>query len=136
MGSKTKKGTGAKARKNKQINLLELIPIRDSKWTHQENNKELIRLLRPRFKTPLGKRIGSRLNPKPTYNIHLDEFGTAVWKLCNGKLSVGEIGDIIKIQFGESVEPLYPRLAEFFRILELNKLIKFKPKTDHTKSGK
>lgn len=101
-------------------NLLDFIPVRKLEWSSQEKNKDQLRILKPRFDTKLGKRMGKRLNLKETYNINLDDYGTAVWRLMDGKLTVREIGEMLKTQFGESVEPLYPRLAAFLRILETN----------------
>ncbi len=112
-----------KAKQKKPKNLLTLIPIRDCKWTKQEQKPELIRILKPRFDTRLGEKVGSKLKLKSTYNINLDEYGTAVWRLCDGKQTVKEIGEILKTEFDSDVEPLYPRLATFFQILEANKVL-------------
>lgn len=87
-----------------------------------------MRIVKPRFDTKLGKKLGKRLKIKPTFNVNLDEYGTAVWRLCDGKLTVREIGELLKTQFDEDVEPLYPRLAAFFRLLEANELIDLKSK--------
>lgn len=117
--SKSRTTKGKKAR-----NLLKLTPIRNCKWTTQKKNPDLIRILKPRFDTKIGKKLGNRLKLKPTFNINLDEYGTAVWRLCDGKLTVEEIGEILKTQFAKDVEPLYPRLAAFLRILEANEVLK------------
>jgi hypothetical protein len=116
-GSKRKATKAKKAR-----NLLKLTPVRNCKWTTQKKNP--IRILKPRFDTKIGKKLGNRLKLKPTFNINLDEYGTAVWRLCDGKLTVEEIGEILKTQFAQDVEPLYPRLAAFLRILEANEVLK------------
>ena len=117
------------ARKSKQkINLLTLIPVRKSKWSRQKTDPNLVRILKPRFDTALGKRVGKRLKVEETFNINLDEYGTAVWRLIDGKLTVKEIGEILKTQFDADIEPLYPRLAAFLRILEGQKVIEFKKK--------
>ena len=110
-------------RKKKDDNLLDMIPVRNCKWTRQEENKELVRIVKPRFDTKLGKSIGKKLKLKPTFNVNLDEYGTAVWRLFDGKLTVREIGEILRTQFGDTVEPLYERLAAFLKILKTNELI-------------
>jgi hypothetical protein len=126
----TKKGKikGRSNRSKKQINLLDLIPFRTCKWSHQQDNPELIRILKPRFDTKMGKRLGEKFTKKEAVNINLDEYGTAVWRNIDGKLTVGEIGENLSTEFGESVEPLFPRLASFLRILEGQKVIDFKKK--------
>ena len=121
---KNKSKPGVKKSKQR-INLLTLIPIRKSKWSRQKANPDLVRILKPRFNSALGKRVGKRLKVKETFNINLDEYGTAVWRLIDGKLTVKEIGEILKTQFDSDVEPLYPRLAAFLRILEGQKVIEF-----------
>jgi hypothetical protein len=123
------KDKGKSKKSKKQINLLELIPVRTSKWTRRQDNPELIRILKPRFDTKLGKRLGEKFTKKESVNINLDEYGTAVWRNIDGKLTVGEIGENLSIEFGETVEPLYPRLASFLRILEGQKVIDFKNKS-------
>ena len=52
------------------------------------------------------------------FNVNLDQYGTAVWRLFDGKLTVREIGEILKTRFGDTVEPLYARLAAFLKILK------------------
>ena len=42
----------------KEMNLLEMIPERNCKWTRQKNDQQLIRILKPRFDTKFGE------NPK------------------------------------------------------------------------
>ena len=49
------------------------------------------------------------------------------WDVSEDEL-LKEIAEILKTEFGESVEPLYPRLGEFFRILESNDLLIMKSK--------
>jgi len=125
---KHKKKGKVSTKSKKEMNLLEMIPARTCKWTRQKNDQQLIRILKPRFDTELGKKIGKKLKIKKNYNINLDEYGTAVWRLCDGKLTVHEIGEHLRTQFGEDIEPLYPRLAAFLRILKSNDVIILKPK--------
>lgn len=64
-------------------------------------------------------RIAQKLlkKPKITY-IHLDENGSFIWPLIDGKSSIFELGKAVDEHFGESAHPLYERLAKFFRILD------------------
>jgi len=64
---KSKKPSGSKNKAEKVKNLLILIPVRNCKWTRKPENKELIRLFKPKFKSKLGKRVGKKLDIKPTY---------------------------------------------------------------------
>jgi hypothetical protein len=130
------KGKGQSNKSKKKINLLNLIPVRTCKWTRQQDKPELIRILKPRFDTKLGKRLGKKFTNKGAVNINLDEYGTSVWRIIDGKLTVGEIGDNLSTEFGDSVEPLYPRLAAFLRILEGQRVIDFKKQLSKKKIKK
>jgi hypothetical protein len=49
--------------------------------------------------------------------MDLDEIGSSVWNMFDGKSSLLEIGKKLSSKFGDRVEPLYPRLAQFVKIL-------------------
>ena len=55
--------------------------------------------------------------PKVSY-IHLDELGSFVWPLLDGKTDITAIGERVEQEFGEKANPLYERLAQYFRILD------------------
>lgn len=67
----------------------------------------------------LANRIAQKMlkKPKITY-IHLDENGSFVWPLIDGKSSISELGKAVDEHFGEAAHPLYERLAKFFQILD------------------
>ena len=109
--------------KKKESNLLDMVPTRTCEWTRQKEHPELVRILKARFDTKFGEHLGKKLNLDKTYNINLDEYGTAVWRLCDGKMTVRDIGEILKTQFNEEIEPLYPRLAAFLKVLKSNDTI-------------
>ena len=49
---------------------------------------------------------------------HLDELGSFIWQRIDGVYTVGELAGPVKEQFGEAAEPLYPRIARYFQVLE------------------
>ena len=115
-----------KEKKEKSVNLLDLIPVRNIEWEKIEEG--LVALLKPKFKHPfLKKHILTRLK-NPFYRIKLDSVGSFVWELCDGNLTVKEIAESLKDEFGDKVEPLYDRLALFLQSLEKNHFIEFKGK--------
>lgn len=117
-----KKSTGEETTNN----LLDLIPVRNIKWEKKEGS--LIVLLKPKFKHPfLKKHILPRLK-RPFYKIKLDSVGSFIWENCNGNLTVKELAENLKNEFGDKVEPLYDRLALFLQSLEKNGFIEFKRK--------
>ncbi len=74
-------------------------------------------VLAPRFKGRAGKALVDLLRREQTYNLKLDEVGSAVWELIDGVRDVGGICDEMVGRFGESIEPALPRLLEFLRML-------------------
>ena len=107
---------------NPSVNLLDLQPERSMNFeTHED---ETVTILVPKFN---GKILGKYLQPRlkhPYMHIHLDDFGSFVWNMCDGKTTVRQIGDGLRTKFGESVEPVNERLALFIRQLESSSYIK------------
>ena len=69
--------------------------------------------------TGLMNRIAQKIFKKPKISyIHLDELGSFTWKLIDGQTPITNMGDPVKETFGEAAEPLFPRLAKYFSILE------------------
>lgn len=59
-------------------------------------------------------------------NIHLEEFGSFIWPLIDGKKDIVAIGELVKEHFGEKAEPLYERLAYYFSMLERYEFVTMK----------
>ena len=94
-------------------NLLDLIPERTKAFRDEENGT--VTVLVPRFGDGKMGRFLQRFIGKSPITLHLDEIGTAVWRLCDGRRSVYEIGGRLKEQFGDRIEPVYERLGVFLR---------------------
>lgn len=60
--------------------------------------------------------------PKISY-VHLDEMGSFLWPLLDGTKTIIDLGVDVEKEFGDKAQPLYPRLAKFFQILESYKFI-------------
>lgn len=72
-------------------------------------------------------KVAQKLFKKPKISyIHLDEMGSFVWPLIDGERNITDIGVFVKEHFGEKAEPLYERLAKYFKVLESYGFIKFK----------
>ncbi len=105
-------------------NYLEGIPFRnpDIEWKVEEEKVTL-----EIKNTGLFNRIAQKFFKKPKISyVHLDEMGSFVWPLVEGDKNLIELGEFVKEHFGEKAEPLYERLAEYFRILESYNFIKWK----------
>ena len=64
------------------------------------------------------KRLFEPRHKSPYIKIKLDDIGSEIWLLCDGKRTVGEIAELAKEKFQERIEPRYERLGVFFRQLE------------------
>ena len=61
--------------------------------------------------------IAQKLFGKPRYTkIHLDD---------NGRKTVEDIAALVKDEFGEKAEPLYPRIVKYFQIMESYHFVNF-----------
>lgn len=57
----------------------------------------------------------------PQYKkVELDEFGSTVFLLIDGKRTVKEIGEILDSKYGEKIHPLYERLLLFLNHIDVN----------------
>lgn len=104
-----------------KVNMLDLVPKRTMKWKRGDK----VSIVVPRARNIIGKHFIDALGLRPTYRVNLDEYGSAVWNLCDGKRTVEQIGDELKKVHGKTFEPVYERLAIFIGILKREGLIVF-----------
>jgi hypothetical protein len=102
-------------------NLLDLKPVRRVTWEDLDDGRVV--LLVPKFTHRFWvKWLVPRLR-KPHFRVRLDEYGSLVWKHCDGETSVSEIAEAMRERFGDRAEPLHDRLVVFIRRLERGDLI-------------
>ncbi len=108
-------------------NLLDMTPIRLRSYRVNEKKGDgSYTLLVPKFGTgKFGKWLSRRFK-NPDYLVHLDDFGSYVWHLCDGDHCVKDIGESLRTKYGDKIEPVHDRLSLFFRQMEKSKLIAFK----------
>ncbi len=106
-------------------NYLEKIPARKSGLEWTADAEGIVTLNIPN--SGLFNEIAQKLFKKPpvTY-VHLDEHGSFVWQIADGERNIISLGEDVKAKFGDAAEPLYPRLAKFFQILDSYGFIEFK----------
>lgn len=104
-----------------KINLLELTPTRNVQWESVEDQK--IVLLIPKFKHRFTVKYFEPLLAKKHFRLKLDAYGSFVWNQIDGSATVMKIADAMKIQFGESAEPVYERVGKFIQMLQREKFI-------------
>ena len=99
------------------VNYLDLVPqINEGlKWNKDENGIVTLEI----ENTGLFNRIAQKIFKKPKISyVHLDELGSFVWLLIDGKTNIGDMGVSVKEHFGKKAEPLYEKLAKYFEILK------------------
>ena len=98
-------------------NYLEKIPARKEgiDWDKNDENKVTLHIKNEGFMN----KVAQKLFKKPEVShIYLDEMGSFVWPILDGKMDIIAIGKLVKAEFGEKAEPLYERLAKYFQILD------------------
>ena len=114
----------SKKKKELQINYLDLIPERSAqlRWHTDIRGRMVLEIEnKGAFNT-----IAQKLFGKPRYTkIHLDDNGTFIWPLIDGRKTVEDIAALVKDEFGEKVEPLYPRIVKYFQIMESYHFVNF-----------
>ena len=107
-----------------KIKNLEIIPVRSEELPCPKVLKG--RVILDVENTGLFNKIAQKVFNKPQYTkVHLDAQGTFIWPLIDGKNTVTEIAALVKEEFGEAAEPLYPRIIKYFEIVESYHFIKF-----------
>lgn len=98
-------------------NYLSYIPVRNEKIGYNTDQNGAVTLEKENlgFTNKLAQKLFKK--PKISY-IHLEEMGSFIWPLIDGETTIEAIGVSVKEHFSDKSEPLYPRLAKYFQILE------------------
>ena len=111
-------------KQNIDINYLDLIPVKSEELHWHKDIKG--RVILDVENTGLFNKIAQKVFNKPQYTkVHLDAQGTFIWPLIDGKRTVSDIAALVKSEFGEAAEPLYPRIIKYFEIVASYHFIKF-----------
>ncbi len=105
-------------------NYLEKKPVKTAGlgWSVDEDGAVTLEL----ENTGVMNRIAQKLIGKPKISyIHLDKMGDFIWPIIDGEKTISEIGTEVHKHFGDDAEPLYERLAQYFKILENYGFIEF-----------
>lgn len=110
-------------------NYLELIPQRNAsiRWNTDENGRVTLEIDNKGFMNRLAQKLFKK--PKISF-VYLDEMGSFVWPLIDGETNIIHIGELVREHFGEKADPLYERLAKYFKILESYGFVSFDKTTD------
>ncbi len=102
----------------------EIFPVIVCDWEEKEG-KVVIKREKVRGKILKTILLPLFFSNKPFYYIYLDEIGSFVWKLCDGKHSLADIEKKLKARFGP-LQDLEERLFMFFQQLLKARLIELR----------
>ena len=78
------------------------------------NNKGLVEIKTPKFKSNFGKSFCKVIKKDNTFTANMDKLGSLVWKNCDGRNTVREILELMKKEFPKE-ENLDQRLILFLQ---------------------
>ena len=95
-----------------------------------EMNGEKAVVLLPRFSSGWAARhIQPRLK-KPYMKVSLDDIGTLIWSLVDGKRTVFDIMKVVEEQFKERIDPAPERMGVFITMMKNHGMIELKDPED------
>ena len=111
-----------KQHKKASENFLERKPMRKQEiyWTKDDEGSVTLEVENRGVANKLAQWLLHK--PRVSY-IHLDEMGSFIWPLLDGKQNLIEIGEKLTVAFGKQCNPVYERLVEYIRILDSYQLI-------------
>ena len=95
-----------------ETNLFDLVPVISEQIT-TEKEGELSVITFPRFRSKFMQKYFVPKNKSATIHVRLDEHGTAVWDLVDGKRTIREITESLAEHFRHEENYEY-RIAAFF----------------------
>ena len=113
-----------KKKEEASVNYLDLIPKRaeELSWHVDVKNRVVLSV----ENKGLFNHIAQKVFGKPKYTkVHLDQNGSFLWPLIDGERTVMDLAMLVKEEFGEKAEPLYPRIVKYFQIMESYHFIHF-----------
>jgi len=114
-------GRKGKEKELEGVNLLGLAPVRLARWEEVEGR---VVVLRPAPETRgirgLLDRFFFKMSAK---RIRLDDVGSVAWRALDGERSVAEVAELLRGEFGDTVDPAENRLAQLVWLLRKEGLV-------------
>ena len=97
------------------VNLLGLAPLRIADWEELEDR---VVMLRPEPVSVGLRGLMDRFFHRMSANrIRLDEVGSFAWRHLDGERTVAEVGELLRGEFGDRVDPVAERLGHFVQVM-------------------
>lgn len=103
--------------------LLALRPLRTVDTWKVEESSGCVVLTHAKALGRVEARLLRLLRGSPVVRRHLDEYGSAIWILCDGRHTVEEIARALEQRYHEAFEPALPRTLKFVEILAQRNLV-------------
>ena len=98
-------------------NYLDFVPVKNPQLPWQEDEGAIV-TVEVTHRGLAAKVAQIAFNRPKVSHIHMDAFGSFIWKQIDGKHTIYDIAMLVQEQFGEKAEPLYDRLLAYFRTLQ------------------
>ena len=104
---------------------MDFVPIKNHRYHSHTTEDGKAQIYIPR--NSYIDRLVRKFKETPEYfRVDLDHFGSFTWHQIDGEKNIYEIGNALKEEFGEEIEPVYIRTGQFINLLRNNKLVTFK----------
>ncbi|UCH89285.1 MAG: PqqD family protein [Thermoplasmata archaeon] len=105
--------------------ILQAYPVRNPVAWHKERGVAVIIFKKnlTRFEQSLQRRIGGPMSIRRT----LDEKGTIIWELCDGRHRIKDICDVMDEKYQEDIEPVFEYVHKVLLMLLERGLIHLEP---------
>jgi hypothetical protein len=111
----------------KEINTLDLTPVKQMESADNADGK--VDIILPRFRNQFLKRALQPRKKGDNITIHLDELGSAIWRMIDGTMNVHQICSKLQTEFPEKLNPpeeTEERVAKFLSLLYQERYITFR----------
>lgn len=103
------------------MEIITLYPFRKCRY---EINEGLVTLLFKNPKPSFIDRTFFKKSLEKDIKVDLDEIGSFIWLLCDGKITVNEIILIARDKFQDKIEPAEQRIVKFINQMVNKKFIR------------
>ncbi len=102
---------------------LSLVPVKSDRvsWSCTESGRVTLKVRHKDMYSIICQKLFS--TPKVS-RIGLDDIGSCVWLLMDGRRTVEEIGREVEHSMGSDAYPIYERLTGYIKILRENKIVR------------
>ena len=112
---------GSGTERDTVVNLLQLTPKRNLEFEIRDG--ELVTILVPKFQNSFLKKWVTPQLKKQFFRIKLDAYGSFVWNLCDGSMTVSQMSELMNDKFGNDVDPDYGRIQRFVQMFLKDKFL-------------